>query len=191
MEIDGRELLGDEVEEPCLGEPVDLGVEIEALEDVAHGGREGLQISAQVLGDAVLPAHQRLQVELRRVVEVLPGLAQQEGLGVQPCLLAHGQLGEHGRLGGFQHAVEAPQDGEREDDLAVVGLPIVAAQEIGDRPDERAQRLDFSLCHVGFPPDAAQPVSCGEGAQENGGGKDTTAARGGTTTAQAHQGGRP
>ena len=136
VEVDVGELLGDEVEQLGLGEPVDLGVELEALEDVAHRGREGLHVGAQVLADVVLVAHELLQVERRRVVEELAGLPQQEGLGVQPGLLARGQLGEHGGLGGFEHAVEAAQDGERQDDLAVLGLLVVAAQQIGDGPDE-------------------------------------------------------
>jgi len=43
---------------------------------------------------------------------------------------------QHGELGGFQHAIEAAEDAERKDDLAVFGLFLVAAQEIGDGPDE-------------------------------------------------------
>jgi hypothetical protein len=43
-----------------LGEAVDLGVEVEALEDVAHGRAEGLHVGSQVLGDVVLVAHQRV-----------------------------------------------------------------------------------------------------------------------------------
>ncbi|MDP2823101.1 MAG: hypothetical protein Q8O52_10565 [Sulfuritalea sp.] len=77
VEVDVGELFGDEVEQPGLGRLVDLGVKLEALEDVAHGG-----------------------------------------------------------LGGFQHAVETAQDGERENDLAVFGLLVITAQEIGDGPDE-------------------------------------------------------
>ncbi len=88
VQVDVGELLGDQVEQPGLGEPVDLGVELEALEDVAHGGRERLHVGAEVLADVVLVAHQLLQVERRRVVEELAGLLQQERLGVQPGLLA-------------------------------------------------------------------------------------------------------
>ena len=84
----------------------------------------------------VLVAHQLLHVERRRVVEELARLAQQERLGIQPGLLALRQLGQHGGLGGLQHAVEPPQHGERQDDLAVFGLLVVAAQQIGDGPDE-------------------------------------------------------
>ena len=86
VQVDVGELLGDEVEQPGLGEPVDLGVELEALEDVAHGGRERLHVGAQVLADVVLVAHQLLQVERRGVVEELARLAEQERLGVQARL---------------------------------------------------------------------------------------------------------
>jgi hypothetical protein len=72
---------------PALAEPVDLRRELEALEDVAHRRRERLDVGAQVLADVVLVAHQLLQVERRRVVEVLPGLLEQERLGVEPAFL--------------------------------------------------------------------------------------------------------
>ena len=40
------------------------------------------------------------------------------------------------RLGGFEDALEPPQEGERQNDLAVVGALVVTAQEVGDIPDE-------------------------------------------------------
>jgi hypothetical protein len=43
---------------------------------------------------------------------------------------------DHLRLGRLQHAVEAAQDGERQDHLAVVRLLVVAAQQVGDLPQE-------------------------------------------------------
>ena len=136
VEVDVGELLGDEVEQPGFGQPVNLRVKVEALENVAHGGRERLHIRAEVFADVVLVAHQLLQVQRRRVVEELARLAQQERLGIQLGLLALGQFGEHGGFGRFKHAIEPAQNGERQDDLAVFGLLVVAAQEIGDGPDE-------------------------------------------------------
>ena len=38
VQVDVGELFGDEIQQPGLGEFVDLGVELEALEDVAHAG---------------------------------------------------------------------------------------------------------------------------------------------------------
>ena len=39
-------------------------------------------------------------------------------------------------LGWLQHAVQAPQDREGKDDLAVVALLVVTAQQVSDGPDE-------------------------------------------------------
>ncbi len=87
VQVDVGELLGHQVEQLGLGQPVDLGVEVEALEDVAHGGRKRLNVGEEVFPDVVLVAHQLLHVQGRRVEEELPRLAQQERLGVQPGLL--------------------------------------------------------------------------------------------------------
>ena len=139
VEVDVGELLRDEVEQPGLGELVDLGVEVEALEDVAGGGRERLDVGPEVLADVVLVARDPLQAERRGVVEERPRLAQEEGVGVQPGLLPVVLLGQHGSLGGLQHAVEAAQHRERKDDFAIFGLLVVAAQQVGDGPDERGE----------------------------------------------------
>ena len=136
------ELLRDEIEQPALGEPVDLRVKVEALEDVAHRRRERLHVGAEVFADVVLIAHQLLQVERRRVVEELAGFPQEERLGIQlrPSGLAASSASTAG-LVGFEDAIETPQHRERQDDLAVLGLLVVAAQEVGDGPDEGRQRL--------------------------------------------------
>ena len=65
-----------------------------------------------------------------------PALRSRNGSGFTPGLLALGQLRQHGGLGRLQHAVEPAQHGERQDDLAVLGLLVVAAQQVGDGPDE-------------------------------------------------------
>ncbi len=141
VKIDGGEFLGDQIEQVRLGEPVDLDGEFEALENVAHVGRKALHIGRQMRPDVVLVADQLAQVEGGRVVEALAGLAQQERLGVQPGLLLVRELRQHRRLGRLQHAIETAEHGEGQDDLAVVGLLVVAAQKVGDRPDEGGQGL--------------------------------------------------
>ena len=133
---DVGELLGDQVEQLGLGEAVDLQVKLEGLEDVAHGGRESLRVGAQVLADVVLVAHQLLHVEWRRVVEKLAGLAEQEGFGIHLGLGSLVEFGKHGGLGGFEHAIEPAQNGEGQNDLAVLRLLVIAAEQIGDGPDE-------------------------------------------------------
>ena len=44
--------------------------------------------------------------------------------------------GEDAGLGWLEDAVEAAEQDERQDDSAVLGLLVVAAQQIGDGPDE-------------------------------------------------------
>jgi len=46
---------------------------------------------------------------------------------------------EHRGLGGLQHALQAPQQGEGQDDAAVLGLLEIAAQQIRHGPDEGRQ----------------------------------------------------
>jgi hypothetical protein len=59
-------------------------------------------------------------------------------------------------LGRLKHAVETADDGEREDHPAVLGLLVVAAKEIGDRPDESGVVADdFAITHD----DARAPIS--------------------------------
>ena len=128
MEVDGGELLGDLVQENGTSKPVDMGVEIEFLEDVAHGGRECLHVGAEVLADVILIAHELLHVERGRIEEVVAGFPQEERFRVQSDLLSGGQLSKHSGLGGLQHAVKTPQDREGEDHLAVFGLLVIAAQ---------------------------------------------------------------
>ena len=103
------------------------------------GGRERLDVGEEVFPDVVLVAHQLLHVQARRVVEVLPRLPQQERLGIDLCLLSSGQLGQHCGLGLLEHAVEPSQHGERQDHLAVLGLLVVAPEQVGHRPDEGGQ----------------------------------------------------
>src|SRR5579862_9433380 len=84
-------------------------------------------------------AQQLLHVERRRVEEQLARLPQQERLRVHARLFSCGQFRQHRGLGGLQHAVQPSQHGERQDDLAVLGLLVVAAQQICDGPDERGE----------------------------------------------------
>ena len=136
VQVDVRELLGDQIEQTGLGEAVDLQVELEALEDVPHRRRKRLDVGAQVLADVVLVAHQLFQVERRGVVEELAADFEEERLGIQAGRLAFRFFRQDRRLAGFQQAVEPPQHGEGKDDLAVLRLLVVAPEQIGDGPDE-------------------------------------------------------
>lgn len=113
--------------------------EVEVLEDVPDLGREGIDVGPEVLADVGLIPHQLLQVQGTGVVEVLAGLPQEERPRVQPRLRPGRELIEYRLLRGLEDTVEAAEDGERQDDLAVVGLLVVPAEEIRDGPDEGGQ----------------------------------------------------
>lgn len=63
VQVDSRKALGDQVQQPGLLELVDLGVELEAIENVLNGWGEGLDVGPQVFADVVLVPHQPLHVE--------------------------------------------------------------------------------------------------------------------------------
>ena len=59
--------------------------------------------------------------------------------------LDRGVFFQHLRFGWREDAIEAAQDGEREDDLAVFVPLVRAAEEIADAPDEAGDlRVSFS-----------------------------------------------
>ena len=128
VQVDVGKLFGDEVEQVGLVQALDGRGEVEAQEDVLHfdgeGPHVGLQVVAQVLG---------VSQELRQAFgeEIEEGLSRRA-----PDELGEGELGR--RLGLVlgqcrrprrgQHAIEAPQHGEGQDDPPVFRLLEVAAQ---------------------------------------------------------------
>lgn len=63
VQVDVGEFFGDEVEQAGLGQALDLGVEVEALEDVARGGGKALDVGVEVFADVVLVAQEFDKVE--------------------------------------------------------------------------------------------------------------------------------
>ena len=141
VEIDAREPLRHEIEQVRLGEPVDLHRELEALEDVADVLREAAHVVAQMRADVVLIAHEPAEVERRDIVEAEARLAPDERIRVHPRFLLVLELLERRRLGRPKNAIEPSQDSERQNDLAVVRLLVVAPQQVGDRPYEGGKGL--------------------------------------------------
>ena len=87
-----------------------------------------LMYERQVGGDVVRVALQLLEVELARVVEGRPAGAEEHLLDGPLGMLRRlqlGVLGQHLGLGLVEHAVEAAEDRQRQDDLAVVRLLVV------------------------------------------------------------------
>ena len=99
VQVNVGKLFGDDVEQPRLGELVDLSVKLKAFKNVAHRGRKRLHVGAQVFANMVLVAHQLFKIKRGGVVEQLTRFAQQERLGVEPGLLANVLFGEHRRFG--------------------------------------------------------------------------------------------
>ncbi len=76
------------------------------------------------------------------VVELLAGHRAQYRLDVLDVALDPGVALDDLGLGGVEDTVEPPQHGQRQDDLPVLGLLVVAPQQVGNRPDECCMRLD-------------------------------------------------
>ena len=91
--------------------------------------------------DVVRIAEQLAERHFRGVVEALPRGALKKGVGIKPHGLLGGFLGQHSGFGRLQHTIQTPQHREGEDDLAVIGLLVIAPEEISDRPDEGGKRL--------------------------------------------------
>jgi hypothetical protein len=142
VQIDLGELGHDQVEQPRAFEPVDLGGELELVEHVAGRSREAGDVVLEVVRQVVGGGDQCGEVEPRGVVELLAGLLLEDRVEVVDLARQLRGPVEHGLLGGLERAVQAAQHGEGEDHLAVLGLLVVAAQQVGDRPDERGVVLD-------------------------------------------------
>ena len=122
-----------------LGQPRNLVAELEAVEDVLDAGGEPVEEVLEV-GSQLLTAGAGAEVvegELRCVVERLAGRLPERSLLLDdPLLVEPGLHVEDGLLGGFEHRVEAPQDGHGEDDVAVLAAdPDIAEDIVSDAPD--------------------------------------------------------
>ena len=108
--------------------------ELEMLENLAGGGGEGLDVGFEVPGGVGFP--ELPEVHRRGVVEEVLRLAEQElFLGLHGHRGDRGGLRQHRGLGGRQDALQAAQQGEGQDDAAVLGLLEVPAQQVSDGPD--------------------------------------------------------
>ena len=65
-----------------------------------------------------------------------PAFLRRKGSGVHARLLLGSELSQNDFLGGLQDAIQAAQQGEGQDDFAVIRLLVVATQEVRHGPDE-------------------------------------------------------
>ncbi|TLD46543.1 MAG: hypothetical protein FAZ92_01169 [Accumulibacter sp.] len=139
VQVHVAELGDDEVEDVRLAHPLDLGFELEELEDVADVLRETLDVADEVLLDVVGVTLQPLEVERGVIVEALAGGIVEmgvEGVAFEPAALAPLELGQDLGFRRRQHAVEAAKDGHGEHDAFVLRRAVGTAQQVGDLPDQ-------------------------------------------------------
>jgi hypothetical protein len=85
----------------------------------------------------VLVPHQPFHVQRGGVVEQLARFLDQERRWVEAGSLPFFLFLEDQRFGFLEDAVQSPQHGERQDDTPVFRLLVVAAEQVGDSPNER------------------------------------------------------
>ena len=142
VQVDFGELSDHLVEHVRAAQSIDLDREVELVDHVLRRRREPADVERERVGDRVRIVEQLRERERAGVEELLAGDGLEDGFEVLDLagqLLVSLQDGVFGRL---EHAVEPADHGEREDHLAVLGLLVVAAQEVRDRPDERGVVTD-------------------------------------------------
>jgi hypothetical protein len=77
VKVNLAKLLGDEVEQVGVGEPIDLRLQFETGEDVFDVRRKAVEIRSKVHRDVILVANDGLQVHRRSVVEGVAGRPSQ------------------------------------------------------------------------------------------------------------------
>lgn len=132
------EVLQDLQQEIVVREVHDGVLEPVLLEDLPHVRGERVHVVPEVLLQVVRIALHGLEVVLRAVEEAV-GVARavaEHGNGrLHPHV--HGANGlQHRLLGGGQHRIQAEEDRERQDHIAVLVLLVGAAEDVRRTPDE-------------------------------------------------------
>jgi hypothetical protein len=159
VEIDVAEFRDHLVEEASLVEPRNLGPEVELIDNIAGGHGEAADVGEEVGGHILRVIEQATEGQRRGVVELLAGDSTEDRVHVLDPPRQLCRLGEDSLLGRLEDAVEASDDRERQDDLAVLGLLVVAAEEVGHAPDKGGVVADglalgcrgwrYCRCHLG------------------------------------------
>ncbi len=143
MQVEIAELAEHHVQKVRLLETEHLCPEVELVENLPRARRKAVDVIQQLVCDVGRVVPNGAQGQLGDVVEVDPGHSVQNRIEILGAVFVPGVLGEGPLLGRFEHAVEAAQDGEREDHPLVLGGPVVAPQEVRHLPNKGLVVLDL------------------------------------------------
>jgi len=136
----------------------DFFLELELVEDLLRLGRKALDVGDEVAPDVVGVPEQLGEGEGADIVEwlapVFRGDLRQlavDGAVRQALRLELLVLFEHGVLGGFKNAVEAPQNGHRQHDASILRRPVGSTQLVCDPKYEVDEILLGGFHSVSFP----------------------------------------
>ena len=131
----GGEFAQDGIEDAFFRHRGDVAFEAEFFDDVPYIGGKAVEVGAEVGFDVVGVVEQFAEVEAADVVEGMSGCPAEQGVrhgeGFVLCVSL-----EYGGFGVGQYAVEAADDGQREDDFAVFMRFVHAGEFVGDGPYE-------------------------------------------------------
>lgn len=145
-EADRAELVDDLEQQVVRVQRIDAREEIELLEHVQGVRREAAHIVVQIRSDVVRVGPQLVHRVPARVVERESRYRLQLEIGyVIRHAVGHRIRRQDLLLRAGQHTIETTQNSERQDDVAILVLLVIATQQICHRPDKRDNRLMIHL----------------------------------------------
>ena len=137
VQIDALEPLHHLEQEPRLVELADRVVEVEPFHHAPHVVAESGDVVPQIAGKPGGIREQPVEVVLRCVVEGESGSSAKLPVQLLEAALAQLRLpSQHPLLGRREHAVEAAQHRQGQDDVLVLAALEAVADEVRDPPDE-------------------------------------------------------
>ena len=109
---------------------------LELFQYLPDVGRKGVAVGAEVGRQTGGGGQQAFKGEGAGIVELEAAGGGAQLCGQQGRALVLPERGQHGGLGGLQYAVETADDGQGEDDLAILMRLERAGQLVGNGPDE-------------------------------------------------------
>lgn len=137
MQINSGEFLDSQIEQVSLIQLFNLLEEIVAFKDIPAVVAEPIDIGNDVDVNMGRIAQQLGNIKWRGIVERLARFLDQKGLEIDALIISRFVFFEDSGFGALQHAIQAPQQGKRQNNLAIVGLFEIPSEQISNRPCER------------------------------------------------------